>query len=107
MGDSAAQAAEVEAAFREVNETMTQERDDPHEQVTVYCECFEEICTEDIVFTSAEYERVRSEGRHFIVRPGHVDPSIETVVAVKNDRYWLIEKLGLAGEVAEESDPRS
>jgi hypothetical protein len=53
--------------------------------------------------TQAEYEAVRTDPRRFLVAPGNVsDPEIERVVE-KDERYWVVEKVGAAGRVAEEA----
>ena len=53
------------------------------------------------------YEAVRSNAQRFIVAPAdaHVDLTVEKVVE-QTDGYWVVEKLGVAGEVAEDLDPR-
>ena len=53
-----------------------------------------------------EYEAVRSEPSHFAVAPGHEEPTVERVVG-RTDRYLVVEKVGEAGDLAEEADPRS
>ena len=57
--------------------------------------------------TIAEYEAVRAESTHFLVVPSdeHLSPAVERVVQ-RNERYWVVEKLGEAAEVSEELDPR-
>jgi hypothetical protein len=101
---------ENEALFREVNERLEErKRDDlawqaPSEWI---CECAEETCTERIVMSALEYEQLRSEPTHFAVIPNeeHVSPNVERIVK-KRDHYWVVEKIGEAGEIAEETDPR-
>ena len=44
---------------------------------------------------------VRAEPNRFAVAPHHVADDVEAVVE-KHSRFWLVEKLGEAGEVAEE-----
>ena len=43
----------------------------------------------------------RAKPNRFAVAPDHVAPDIEVVV-MKHSRFWLVEKLGVAGDVAEE-----
>jgi hypothetical protein len=69
------------------------------------CECDNKDCAEKLSATRAEYEAVRAAGTHFIVTPGHQDPSVESVVQ-QNARFLVVEKEGRAGHDAEESDPR-
>jgi len=100
------QKARDEAMFRDVNDTFVERQpvalDAPY---LVYCECPDEACVEEIVLTVGTYERVRSQPRWFVVKPGHCEPDVERVVEAHDD-YWIVEKHGVAGEVAEETDPR-
>ena len=54
-----------------------------------------------------EYEQLRSEPTQFAVVPNeeHVSLDVERIVA-KRDCYWVVEKIGEAAEVVEETDPR-
>ena len=58
-----------------------------------------------VELTVAEYEHVRASATHFMLVPGHEIPSIERVVQ-RAPSYVVVEKLGEAAEVAEETDPR-
>ena len=53
-------------------------------------------------------EMVRAEPTRFVVAPGddHVTPEIERVVQ-REERYWVVEKVGVAAEVSKNLDPRS
>ena len=101
---------ENEALFREVNERLKDRKEDdsvwasPSEWL---CECAEETCTERIEMSPREFEQLRSDATHFAVAPSkeHVSPDIERIVE-RRERYWVVEKLGEAAEVAEETDPR-
>jgi hypothetical protein len=100
--------ARNEALFREVNERIADvsnsyELDDSLEFL---CECGSEGCLDAIPVVRAEYERVRSESDRFLVVDGHEHPEIEHVVE-RRDGYVVVEKVGKAGEIAEETDPRS
>jgi hypothetical protein len=53
-----------------------------------------------------EYEAVRKEPTWFFVLPGHEDGRVERIVT-SDERYSIVEKIGGAGEEAEELDPRS
>ena len=108
--DHGRRAAENEALFREVNERlMERKKDDPGWSLPSLwvCECAEETCTERIEMSPLQYEELRSEPTHFAVVPNeeHVSPDVERIVE-KRDRYWLVEKIGEAAEIAEETDPR-
>ena len=110
MSDGSGRAVEEEARdealFRDVNETFAAEEDVPGGRQLVYCECADEGCLEEIDIANPAYEHVRRDSRRFIVRPGHVEPSIETVVE-QHRLYWVVEKQGRAGEIADATDPRS
>jgi hypothetical protein len=71
------------------------------------CECANESCREPVRLTVAEYDEVRLNPTHFMVVPSeeHVRDDIERVVS-RNDRYWVVEKLGVAAEVSERTDDR-
>jgi hypothetical protein len=56
-----------------------------------------------LAISAAQYEQVRKEPRHFAVLPGHVLPDVETVVA-EHKTYVVVEKIGEAGELAEEAE---
>jgi hypothetical protein len=109
--DRAARGARRQALFREVNEHVDRLSNagwsiTPDENEYV-CECTDETCTERIRMPAAHYDRLRSRARCFVVAPSmdHVVPEIERVVA-RSRRYWVVEKLGTAGAVAESLDRR-
>jgi hypothetical protein len=52
-----------------------------------------------------EYEELRSYPGRFAVLPGHVVEGVERVVDTHGD-YVVVEKVGPAGHVAAELDPR-
>ncbi len=71
------------------------------------CECADTTCQERIEMTLGEYEALRGHPARFAVLPdgAHVVPRGERVVE-RADRYWLVEKIGVAGaEGAELADP--
>ena len=72
------------------------------------CECAYENCEDPVRLTISEYEQVRAEPTHFLIAPSveHVAPAVERVVR-REDRYWVVEKIGVAGEVSEDLDPRA
>ena|SRR2546423_2755624 len=103
-------AASNQTLFREVNERV-KELNDGFTLVTPLgewiCECANDTCTERVEMSATEYEEIRSDGVRFFVAPseGHVWPDVEVVTA-RNARYWVVEKVGRAGELAKGSDPR-
>lgn len=111
MSASQERLARNEAIFREINERTRslQKRFGPEDPTTSYeeflCECGDQMCVERVKLTIQEYEGIRAESTHFVVRPGHSIERIEHVVA-KNDRFVVVEKVGDAAEVAADLDPR-
>ena len=101
---------ENEALFREVNERL-REREEDHSAWSIplqwICECADEACTERIEMSLSEYEELRSEPTHFAVVPNekHVSSGVEEIVKKFQD-YWVLEKIGVAAEIAEETNPR-
>jgi hypothetical protein len=65
------------------------------------CECWKQDCPEVISLTGEDWKFVRAKPNRFAVAPQHVAEASEAVVKAFPD-FWLIEKLGEAGEVAEE-----
>ena len=101
-------AAENQSLFREVNERINGTVRTFTATSTEYvCECSRDECTELLPLLVEEYESVRAEPTHFIVKPGHIDETVERVVGGEADRYQIVEKLGEAGKGATKLDPRS
>jgi hypothetical protein len=99
-----------EDLFREVNERL-RGLNEAFTSVTarmdLICECADTSCTEHVSMAPGEYEAVRADPRRFLAVPGHeVGGGIERIVE-RRDGYNVVEKVGTAGEVAEETDPRS
>ena len=72
------------------------------------CECANKHCPDPVLLSIEEYEAIRAEPTHFLVSPSseHVNPQIERVVQ-REERYWVLEKVGVGAAVAEAFDPRS
>jgi hypothetical protein len=100
--------ARNEILFRQVNEGVEEiastHADDDH-VYEFYCECANVDCTMHLQITLAEYEQVRADPRRFLIRPDHAFPEVETVVE-RRDEWWVIEKRGEAGDMAEAAYPR-
>jgi hypothetical protein len=95
--------ARNESFFREVNDRIEAVSETiPAREPTMefLCECDDLQCQETLRVTRAEYENVRAEPTHFIVRPDHVDGRIEHVVRA-TDRFSVVEKDGVAAVEAE------
>ena len=97
--------AENESLLREVNDRIEEIADDAA-SMEFLCECADPDCTETLELSVMEYELIRSSPVRFPVKPGHIDPELERVVE-EDERYVVVEKTGLAGEVARDLDPRS
>ena len=69
------------------------------------CECGRLRCNMLVELTLSAYERVRQDPRRFVLEPGHELPEAEVVVE-RQPAYIVVEKVGEAGKVAEDSDPR-
>jgi hypothetical protein len=95
-----------ETLFREANEEIRRAQVDlelPDRAVPFLCECDDETCREVIRLTPGEYESVRANTRHFIVADGH---PTDGRVTEQREGYFVSEKEGRAGEIAEATDPR-
>ena len=96
-----------ESLFRQVNEEIRRlDHGDDDGVITVICECGDADCTERLELHLAEYERVRSDSLLYVVASGHEIPDVETIVE-RRDGWKVVRKVGPAGEVAEETDPRT
>jgi hypothetical protein len=98
-----------DATFREANEHIA-ERADVYGidgLVPFICECAEESCTEVVRLTLDEYAHVRADGAHFLNVRGHVAAAQGHARVVEDrERYTVVEKVGRAGEIVRELDPR-
>jgi hypothetical protein len=107
----AARAARNQSLYREVNERI-EELNKAFDALLPLgdwvCECANEECFERIELTHEEYEAVRSRPTRFFVKPSdeHVVPEAENVTE-RHERYWVVEKIGVAGEIAERKNPRA
>ena len=101
-----ARVGENEAIFREVNETVASvaiARQIPG-PIEFLCECADEFCAESVALFREEYEQLRAVPERFAVAPEHVLAEVERVVE-KHRVYWVVEKFGVAAEIAEETGP--
>ena len=99
--------ARNESRFRLVNEGIAAGRGlrDVEARLSFVCECGQLGCTEILSVSVGEYEAIRRSGRRFLVAPGHVDRVSEVVVREADD-HAVVEKLGDAGDTADDLDPR-
>jgi hypothetical protein len=106
----AAHGARTQSLFRDVNERVQEINASFADFVPLgdwVCECAENGCVERIQLTSEEYESVRADPKRFAVAASdeHVFDEIEEVVE-RTGRFWVVEKVGIAGELAARVDPR-
>src|SRR4051794_18626258 len=97
-----------EVVFRTLNESIEGIAtglggDAPYEFI---CECATTECFERLTLTLGEYERVRGDGSHFLLVPGHEDIEVERVVE-RHPGFVVVQKDGVAGLVAHAEDPRA
>ena len=88
-----------EAIFREVNERIA-DMSASSDVVEFLCECGERTCLTTFRVDIAVYRDVREHQHRFFVTHGHADPEIESVV-VRRDDFVVVEKHGLAADVAD------
>ncbi len=100
--------ARNDATFREANERIRRaaEEYEMKHAVPFICECAAEDCSEIVQLSLAEYGEIRSDPRRFFNAHGHQSAArgAARVVSAKAD-YVVVEKIGRAGQVAEELDP--
>lgn len=87
-----------EVFFRELNEKLERQTDDP-DTLIVVCECADPDCAQRLKVIRREYEAARSEPTLFVVAHGHVDREIEEVIS-RTERYELVRKIGIGRDVA-------
>jgi hypothetical protein len=100
--------AKNESLFREVNERIAEaaKRTLVLPDAEFLCECGRQDCLERIVVRLDEYEAIRAHPDRFLLVFGHEQPEVDRVIDTGGD-YVIVEKVGEAGEIAEELDPRS
>jgi hypothetical protein len=97
--------AHNEVTARRINEAIENGRV-RHDGVAGFvCECGNLGCNRIIELALGEYEAVRSDARQFVVVNGH-ETDVEDVVS-RTSRYAVVVKQGVAGAIAEHTDPRA
>jgi hypothetical protein len=109
--ERAGRGARSQSLFRDVNERVKAINESFSIVVPLgdwVCECSNQACSDRIGLTLDEYEAIRSDATRFCVAPdgSHVDLAIEDVVS-ENDRFWVVQKKGLAAELTRAVDPRA
>jgi hypothetical protein len=95
-----------ESVFREINERAEEISTAVEGPPVFICECARIECTERLDVPLDIYEQVRARSRHFLVAPGHERLEYERVVD-QGDGWLVVTKIGVAGDVAEDEDPRT
>jgi hypothetical protein len=109
QADDAARLGKNEVILRDLNERLKAHDSSPKQRFSEWvCECADMSCMKPVELSIEEYEMVRAEPTRFVVAPGneHVAYDIERVVQ-REERYWVVEKVGVAAEVSKKLDPRS
>jgi hypothetical protein len=105
---AAVRAARNQSLFRGVNEKIEEINETFEsmlERMDCVCECADDGCMERIEVSLKQYEEMRRVPTHFMVSPGHVLPDVERVVRDEG-QFVVVEKLGEAGMIARQLDPR-
>ena len=98
------------ATFREANERISAAAGSYGVDMAIpfICECSDPACSRIVRLRLEQYEEVRADPRHFLNMPGHeVASQGAAVVVAERDGYSIVEKIGLAGEIAEALDERT
>jgi hypothetical protein len=94
-----------ESLVREANERIERaaEKMDLFGSIPFICECAAEDCMEIVRLTFEGYDEIRRDPRLFFCVPGHEALAVETGAACRvreGDAYVVVEKIGVAGEIA-------
>jgi hypothetical protein len=103
--ESAERVARNNDIFRRANEEIRATADllGFDAPIPFLCECSNERCTEVVRLPAAEYAEIRSHPRRFVTAPGHqAEADGHERVVERRDGYETTEKVGEAGEIAEE-----
>jgi hypothetical protein len=97
-----------EALFREVNERIEElsGSDAADDRLEFLCECGRRSCLQAVRTSRREYEAVGAAPDRFLLAPGHEQPEIERLV-IRSEHFYVVEKTGDSGAVAEAMDPRT
>jgi len=109
LNTSVERIARTEALFRDVNERIAESAGRfEAERAEFVCECGDQSCTERVNATLDEYERARTNGTHFLLRPGHEDGRVERVIEQTGARLTIVEKFDeRVAPIVRKLDPRA
>jgi hypothetical protein len=105
--DFAERAARNEEAFRSVNERIEEgaEQHAVSGSLPFHCECGRASCVETIEIPPGRYAAIIREPYHFVVIPGHEEPTIERVLETEPE-FLVVEKVGEAREQIDRDHPQ-
>jgi hypothetical protein len=86
---------------RDLNKRKAQWMNSGHPTAGFRCECWRIDCSDRMPLSGDEWQEVRSRTNRFAVAPGHIAGEGEEVVK-EYAHFWIVEKRGEAGEVAED-----
>ena len=98
--------AHNEALCRELNERKVRWLRSGLPAAGFRCECWELGCGSRLRLSIKEWKEAREAPNRFVVAPEHVARDVETIIQ-EYPTFWLVEKDGDAGELAEELDEAS
>ena len=104
-GLSAERIGRNDSIFRHANEEIDEvaEAGRVGEPTPFICECADPRCHEIILMTLAEYGEIRQDARLFLNVPGHEASAQGWAQVIEtHGSYVVVEKIGPAGEVAEQ-----
>jgi hypothetical protein len=99
--------AKNEATSRVINEGVEAAFEPNPQDAFIFfiCECGLEQCDRTVRITKAEYERVRSDARQFVIFRDHLIPDVEQVVTDGDSFLVVAKREGTPAEVAIREDP--
>jgi hypothetical protein len=101
------QNAEIQALYREVNERIASlSAQWSTASLELLCECGTAVCSERIELSREEYEALRAQPTHFVLKHGHEAAGVESVID-SEDAFLVVANDGDAATVARRTDPRS
>jgi hypothetical protein len=93
--------ARNEAWCRDLNERKAEWIKSGHLAAGFRCECWRVDCGVRLRLSGREWQEVRSLPNRFAVAPGHTAAGDVEEVVKEYPHFWLVEKRGKAGDVAE------
>ena len=101
------QNAEIQALYREVNERIASlSAQWSTASLELLCECGTAVCSERIELSREEYEALRAQPTHFVLKHGHEGARVESVLD-SEDAFLVVANDGDAATVARRTDPRA